>query len=457
MNSRILSIWSWSAPPMKKTNWAYAERSIARREMSPPAWNSRLKAKVLDLAMIVLSRSKKAAGGAGHAAIVGARPTAPDALARCSGRPQVSTGDAGTSLSTSAVGPRADGRRWRRGRSGHARPPPHPVRRPSTTLSSRSVRRRGSGPRSVPSRRSPWQRGAAATWCWSVTTSPARSSASHRSADGCPRRSGSMSGRRRLPRRRRAWAPTSVVDLPSGRGLAVRRAWPTSASGPHPAGWSGWWAGQVAREPRRWRARSPSGTRRARTDPAVDADPLGPGLDRLLGMEDRRRRAVGGPRRAPPAGRVAGSARGSAPARRAGRPHVVRPATAARRGDRAAGPGGRGARGHDLVVVDLARQGGALLAELVDRCDDLLVVTPATVPGLAAAARLVADLGRDGRAGLVLRPGGVSDADAERVTGLPVVAAVPTSAVWPRRSTAASARWPRGPLAGRRRPAGDAA
>ena len=63
MNSRILSIWSWSAPPVKKTNWAYAERSIARREMSPPAWNSRLKASVLDLAMIVLSRSKKAAVG----------------------------------------------------------------------------------------------------------------------------------------------------------------------------------------------------------------------------------------------------------------------------------------------------------------------------------------------------------------------------------------------------------
>jgi hypothetical protein len=34
-----------------------------RRAMRPPAWNSRLKASVLDLAMIVLSRSKKAAVG----------------------------------------------------------------------------------------------------------------------------------------------------------------------------------------------------------------------------------------------------------------------------------------------------------------------------------------------------------------------------------------------------------
>ena len=112
--------------------------------------------------------------------------------------------------------------------------------------------------------------------------------------------------------------------------------------------------------------------------------------------------------------------------------------------------------GHDLVVVDLARQGGPLLAELVDRCDDLLVVTPATVPGLAAAARLVADLGRDGRAGLVLRPGGLSDADAERVTGLPVVAAVADQ-----RGVAASVDRGLGPLAregsarpGRPRPAG---
>ena len=51
-------------------------------------------------------------------------------------------------------------------------------------------------------------------------------------------------------------------------------------------------------------------------------------------------------------------------------------------------------------------------------------ITPATVPGLAATARLVADLRLDGRAGLVVRPGGVSDADAGRVTGLPVVAAL---------------------------------
>src|SRR5690348_4936618 len=63
MNCRIFSIWSWSAPPTRYTNCAYADRSTAPREISPPAWNSRLNAKALDLAMIVLSRSKNAAVG----------------------------------------------------------------------------------------------------------------------------------------------------------------------------------------------------------------------------------------------------------------------------------------------------------------------------------------------------------------------------------------------------------
>jgi hypothetical protein len=56
-------------------------------------------------------------------------------------------------------------------------------------------------------------------------------------------------------------------------------------------------------------------------------------------------------------------------------------------------------------------------------------------------------LGRDGRAaraGLVVRPGGVGDADAERVTGLPVVAALGDQ-----RGLAASLDRGLGPLPGR--------
>lgn len=157
----------------------------------------------------------------------------------------------------------------------------------------------------------------------------------------------------------------------------------------------------------------------------LDTDPLGPGLDRLLGLEE-----VDGARwesLADTAGRLGARAlRDSVPRRgdlgvvtwsglrrRLDLPTVRRILTAAR-------------RGHDLVVLDLARHGGADLVELADRCDELLVVSRASVPGLAATARLVAELGRgrEGRAGLVLRPGGVGDADAERATGLPLVATI---------------------------------
>ena len=174
----------------------------------------------------------------------------------------------------------------------------------------------------------------------------------------------------------------------------------------------------------------------------VDADPLGPGLDRLLGMEH-----VAGVRwegLVETTGRLGARAMREAVPRRE---HLgVLTWTGLRR--RLDVPTARrvlptAVRGHGLVVLDLARQVAAL-GELADRCDDLLVVTPATVPGLAATARLVADLGREARAGLVLRPGGVGDADAERVTGLPVVAAVGDQ-----RGLAASVDRGLGPLAGR--------
>ena len=155
----------------------------------------------------------------------------------------------------------------------------------------------------------------------------------------------------------------------------------------------------------------------------VDTDPLGPGLDRLLGLEEAdgvrweslvdtagrlgaRALREGVPRRD-----ELGVVTWSGLRRRLDLPTVRRVLLAAR-------------RGHDLVVLDLARHGGADLVELADRCDELLVVSRASVPGLAATARLVAELGRAGRAGLVLRPGGVGDLDAERATGLRLVASI---------------------------------
>ena len=174
----------------------------------------------------------------------------------------------------------------------------------------------------------------------------------------------------------------------------------------------------------------------------VDADPLGPGLDRLLGIE-----GLAGVRwegLAETSGRLGARALREAVPRRDDL-GVLTWSGLRRRLDvptlRRVLP--TAVRGHDLVVLDLARQSPGV-GELVGRCDDLLVVAPATVAGLAATARLVADLGREARAGLVLRPGGVGDADAERVTGLPVVAAVGDQ-----RGLAASLDRGLGPLAGR--------
>lgn len=158
----------------------------------------------------------------------------------------------------------------------------------------------------------------------------------------------------------------------------------------------------------------------------VDTDPLGPGLDRLLGLE-----ASPGVRwgdLASGAGRLgARSLREAVP--RAGEGPgvlswapgpvaepdavVVREAVAAAQ------------RGHDTVVVDLARHGSGSVAELVARCDRLLVVVPATLVGLAATVRLLDRLGPVPAAALALRRGGVPWADAERATGLPIAVEVP--------------------------------
>ncbi len=155
----------------------------------------------------------------------------------------------------------------------------------------------------------------------------------------------------------------------------------------------------------------------------VDTDPLGPGLDRLLGLEETP--GVRWESLIDTAGRLGSrSLRESVPRR--GDLGVVTWSGVRRHLDlptvRRILPAAR--RGHDLVVLDLARHGGAQMVELADRCVELVFVTPASVPGLAATARLVADLGRTTGAGLVLRPGAVSDGDAERATGLPLLAAM---------------------------------
>lgn len=156
----------------------------------------------------------------------------------------------------------------------------------------------------------------------------------------------------------------------------------------------------------------------------VDADPLGPGLDRILGMEDAT--GVRWAELERTTGRLGGAALRDAVPRRNGvgvvtwypgpqgtlQAFAVREVLAA------------GMRGHDVTVVDLPREGGDLSIEVAARCHRVLVVARPTVVGAASAARLVARLGGD-RTGLVLRGGG-ADLDAVvDVVGAPVLCEMP--------------------------------
>jgi secretion/DNA translocation related CpaE-like protein len=157
----------------------------------------------------------------------------------------------------------------------------------------------------------------------------------------------------------------------------------------------------------------------------VDLDPVGPGVDRLFGLDEAPgvrwadlhatsgRLGARALRESVPRRDGLGVLTWSGPSRQLD-VDAVRQALAAAR------------RGHDLVVVDLPRHGGVLAGELVHRCDDVVVVCPATLTGVAATARVVEGLGlRAAAAGLALRPGRVAPGDVEAALGLSVWFEVP--------------------------------
>ncbi|HEU5038395.1 MAG TPA: septum site-determining protein Ssd [Nocardioides sp.] len=166
------------------------------------------------------------------------------------------------------------------------------------------------------------------------------------------------------------------------------------------------------------------GARRGRTL-VVDADPFGPGIDRVLGLEERD--GVRWDGLCDTTGRLSARAlREALPRRedlgalswRAGSPGTLQ-AFAAREVLSAA------RRGHDLVVVDLPRTPDALLDEIAARCDRLLVVVVPTVAGVASAVRTCARHRDPATVRLVLRGHGVAAAQVARATGVPVLAMMP--------------------------------
>lgn len=165
----------------------------------------------------------------------------------------------------------------------------------------------------------------------------------------------------------------------------------------------------------------------ARRGPTVviDCDPLGPGVDRVLGLDDLEGSRWEG--LCQTTGRLSARAlREALPQRdglralswRAGstaspQAFAVREALSA------------GRRGHATVVVDLPRVADALIEEVLARCDAVVMVVVPTVPGVASASRLSARLAGVVTPGIVLRGSGIAEGDVTRATGLPVLEHVP--------------------------------
>ncbi|WP_435770278.1 septum site-determining protein Ssd [Nocardioides sp. SYSU DS0651] len=153
----------------------------------------------------------------------------------------------------------------------------------------------------------------------------------------------------------------------------------------------------------------------------IDCDPQGPGLDRMLGLE--RHDGFRWDALCQTTGRLSARALREALPRKGSlgvlswyvdgrvqtlQAFAVREAVSAAR------------RGHRTVVVDLPRTPDALTDEVAARCDELLVVTVASVVGVAGAARMRARFAGHPSARLVLRGEALTADEVARAVRLPV-------------------------------------
>ncbi len=166
---------------------------------------------------------------------------------------------------------------------------------------------------------------------------------------------------------------------------------------------------------------------RSRPTLLVDADPLGAGIDRVLGLE-----ASDGIRwdsMLQTTGRLSSrSLREALP--RTGRLSVLtwptdRPASLQAFAMREVLSAGR--RGFEAMVIDLPRHRDAVVEETISRCDHVVLVSTLTVPGVSSAARVAHGLPEQlPRRHLVTRGarGGVTPEAASRLLRVPLLAAM---------------------------------
>jgi secretion/DNA translocation related CpaE-like protein len=159
----------------------------------------------------------------------------------------------------------------------------------------------------------------------------------------------------------------------------------------------------------------------------VDLDPLGPGVDRVAGLEPGN--GVRWDALVSSSGRLGSrSLRAALPVTNglavltwsSGRPVDV-DAASVREVLSAA------QRGNDVVVLDLPRTVDDTTAEVVTRCHQVLVVTDATVAGVSAAGKVAAVLAQlNDRVGLAVRAGrgAVPSGQVASALGLPLVVEV---------------------------------
>jgi secretion/DNA translocation related CpaE-like protein len=159
----------------------------------------------------------------------------------------------------------------------------------------------------------------------------------------------------------------------------------------------------------------------------VDADPIGAGIDRVLGLESSD--GIRWDSMLQTTGRLSSrSLREALP--RSGQLSVLtwptdRPASLQAFAMREVLSAGR--RGFDAVVVDLPRHRDAVVDETISRCDHVVLVSTLTVPGVSAAARVAHRLPEPTPARHLVTRGnraGVSPESVSRLLRIPLLAAM---------------------------------